>query len=191
MRFLLALLGFVGHSAVEQKKENVCKHRKQRSRQAASQYSTGPTQTPCLPMVQDIRAQGRDAVTTESQVATVMKAKSVKDSKCQSISSNKQASVFDMHYGKAKAKSTALTVRRKTRKAGTKRLSCATTTAKDCHDVTTEGQSAVSFEIVTPESQIRKSQRRVVVSNSSPHHTGKVSEVLGVFQRGRKTPIKL
>lgn len=181
MRFLLALPAFVGHSAV--KKEKACKHRKQRSSQTASQSSKSAAQTPGLPLVQDVRAQGSDAVTTEAQAAVVLKAESIEDSECQSSSKNMQASVFCMQYGNAKAKSTALTVRRKTRRARTKHMSCAKPTAKDCHEVTAEGQS----EIVTRELQSRKSQTHSAVCskrNSSPHQTGEVSDLSGVYQRG-------
>lgn len=187
-RFLLALLGLLGHSAVERKKEKVCKHRKRGSCQVASQSSKSPTQTPALPLVQDIRAQGRDAVTTEAQVAIVLKAVSVEDCECQSSSKTMQASVFCTQDSNAKAKSTALTVRRATRRAGTKWKSSDKPTAKDCHEVYAEGQSAVSFEIVTPEPQSRRNQRHLAVSerSSSCHQTREVSDVSGVYQRGRK-----
>lgn len=189
MSFSLTLLGLVGHSAVERKKEKVCKHRKRGSSQAVSQSSKRPIQTPALPLVQDIRAQGKDAVTTMSQVAMVLKAENIEDSECQSSAKTMQTSVFCMQYSNPKAKSTALTVRRTTRRAATKRMSCTKPTAKDCHEVTSEGQSAVSFEMVTPEPQSRKSQRHLAVSNernSSPHQTGEVSDASVVYQKGRK-----
>lgn len=189
MRFLLALLGFVGHISVERKNEKVCKRRKRGSSQTASRSSKSPTQTPSLPMVQDIGAQGRDAVTTEAQVAMVLKAECVEDSECQSSSWTMQASVFCMQNSNVEANSTALTVKRKTRRAGTKLISYAKQTAKDGYKVTAEGQSALSFEIITPEPQHRKRQRRLAVSNkrsSSPHRKGEVSDVSGVYQRGRK-----
>lgn len=156
----------------------------------ASQSSESPAQTSALPLVHDIRAQGRDAVTTEAQVATVLKLESIdiEDSECQSSSRTMQASVFCMQYSNAKAKSTALTVRRTTRRAATKRMSCAKPTAKDRHEVCAEGQSVVSFEIVTPEPQSRKSPRLLAVSerNKPRHQTGEVNDVTGVYQRGRK-----
>ncbi|KAB5550387.1 hypothetical protein PHYPO_G00053180 [Pangasianodon hypophthalmus] len=173
-----------GHSAVERKKEKVGKHRKRGSSQVASQSSKSPTQTPALPLVQDIRAQGRDPVTT---VPVVLKQESIEDLDCQSSSKTKQTTVFCMQYGNAKAKSTVLTVRRTTRRKKTKHTSCAKPTAKDCHEVTAEGQPALSYEIVTPEPQRRESQRHLAVSNernSSPHQTGEINDVSGVYQRG-------
>ncbi|MCJ8740108.1 hypothetical protein PDJAM_G00055150 [Pangasius djambal] len=165
-----------GHSAVERKKEKVCKHRKK-----------SPTQIPALPLDQDVRAQGRDAVTTEAQVPVVLKQESIEDLECQSGSKTKQTSVFCMQYDNAKAKSTVLTVRRTTRRKKTKHMSCAKPTAKDYHEVTAEGQPALSYEIVTPEPQRRESQRHLAVSNernSSPHQTGEMNDVSGVYQRG-------
>lgn len=175
---------------MQKKKENVCESRKQRSSLTASQSSKRPTQSPSLPAIQDIRAQGMDAVTSESQVAMVLKAeKRIEDFECQRITKNIQASVFCIQSTNAEIKCPPLTVRRKSRRPRTKYTSCFKPTAKDCLKVTAEGQSAVSFEIVTPEAQSRKIQRHLVVSNkrnSSPCHAGEVSDVSGVFQRGKK-----
>lgn len=175
---------------MQKKKESVCQSRKRRSSQTASQSSKKPTQSPSLPVIQDIRAQDRDAVNTESHVAMVLKAeKRIEDSECQSITKNTQASVFCIESSNAEIKSPALTVRRKSRRAGIKYTSCAKPTTKDCLEVTAEGQSAVRFEIVTPAVKSRKIQRHLAVSNkrsSSPCHAGGVSDVSDVLQRGEK-----
>lgn len=186
MRLLKVVLGFVGHSAVERTKENACRHRKRGSRQPALQSSKNPAQTPGLPLAQDIRAQGKDAVTTEAKVAIVLKTRSIENLECQSGSKSMQALDVCIQYGNTQAKSTVLTVRRKTRRTGTRQISCVKPKAETCHEVSAEGQSTVSFKIVTPELQSVKSQRHLAVSGKNPHHqTGEVSDASGVNQKGR------
>lgn len=165
---------------MERKKEKVCKHKKRESCDKASQSSKSPAQTPALHLVQDIRSENRNAVTTKAQVAMVLKAETIEDSECQS------GSVCCLQYGNTKAKNTALTVRRTTRRAGRRRTRCAKPTANDCH---AEGQPAISFEMMTPEPYSRKSQRHLTVCNernSSPHQTVELSDVSSVYQRGKK-----
>ncbi|TSN39293.1 Fanconi anemia group J protein [Bagarius yarrelli] len=100
-----------GHSAVERKKEKVCARRK---RGSFYKDSLSPK-------------------TTEVQVAAALKTESVEDSECRSSSKIIQVSDFCMQSDNAKAKNTVLTVRRTTRRAGTKRMSCVKPTAKNCH----------------------------------------------------------
>lgn len=189
MRFLPALCGLVGHSPLERKKETICKAREQGSSQTARESLKTSTQTPFLPLVQDIRAQSRDEITTKAQEAMVLKAESTADSECQSSSKTIQTSFYCMQYGNGKAKSTALTVRRTTRRARKNCRSYDEPTANDYSEKTAEGQSAVRFATVTPEMQSRKSQRHLSVSNAencSPHERGEVHYVSSVTQRGKK-----
>ncbi|KAK2831413.1 hypothetical protein Q7C36_016499 [Tachysurus vachellii] len=171
-----------GHSAGERKKEKFYKPRKRGSCDKASQSSKSPAQTPALHQVQDIRPQCSDAVTTETQVERLLKSESIKDFECESSSKAMQASVFCMQYGFTKAKNTALTVRRTTRKTGIKHMSCSNPTANDCH---TDSQSAMSFDISNPEPHSRKRHLTVCNErNGSSHQTGEVHEVSSVYQRG-------
>lgn len=184
MRLLQVLLGLVGHSAVERKKEKFYKPRKRGSCDKASQSSKSPAQTPALHQIQDIRPQSSDAVTTETQVERMLKSESIKDCECESSSKAMQASVFCMQYGSTKAKNTALTVRRTTRKTGIKHMSCSNATASDCH---TDSQSAMSFDIGNPEPHSRKRHLTVCNErNGSSHQTGEMCEVSSVYQRGKK-----